>query len=618
MSYLKVLNFTREPFSNSPDPQSYYPTGIHEQCLHRLEIALHLKRGLNVVLGEVGTGKSTLMRTLLQSLSEQENVLTYVILDPNFPDEITFVKHLHSLLGLPPWAGTSADTRRYIEEIQAATFNLAVNQGKTLVLLVDEAQKLQPFCLEVLRTLLNFETNTEKLFQIVLFGQLEMMQNLAAMPNFKDRVNEFIRIKPLSFRETAGLIRYRLRRVGGPKAEKLFTLPALYAIYRISYGRPRRIMNLCHRFLLSLIIQNRSRITWGAVWAEKKRMDILGEASPLTSPESKRHHKSFILVIVVVLLGIAIALTPKLPFLKSAFNTTDWIRAETETPQPGVAHSAAQAQAIQSSPVEGEKTTLQRLDTAKNPPLLPGTPTNAAPAQQVQAAAQAVPTTPAIPVTPTTPAIPPAPGVPAIPVTPATPATPPASPAPVATQVPVTPSPPPFMQQPPVVTQNTLTYNPLSSEPPILGVYRIQAGESLAKIIQAFYGIITPTMPELLKANPHIRNINKVTINTNITMPALPQPMPARYTQQFFLTCGNYDTPQDAYAAFRKLRRSSQDFLIVPYAFSGNIAFKIIDPRLFPDALAAEKIRGAMKGDPACYVDRFNPTDILFRTMPEE
>ncbi len=606
MSYLKILNFTREPFSNSPDPQSYYPTGMHEQCLHRLEIALHLKRGLNVVLGEVGTGKSTLMRTLLQSLSEQEDVLTYVILDPNFPDEITFVKHLHSLLGLPPWAGTSADTRRYIEEIQAATFNLAVNQGRTLVLLVDEAQKLQPFCLEVLRTLLNFETNTEKLIQIVLFGQLEMMNNLAAMPNFKDRVNEFIHLKPLSFSETAGLIRYRLRRVGGPKAEQLFTWPALYAIYRISYGRPRRIMNLCHRFLLSLIIQNRSRITWGAVWAEKKRMDILGEASPLTSPEPpKRHSKTLWLVVCIVFLGILFVLAPKIPFLNS-IDTHSWMRTESSAPQPGIAQpsptqpsiSQPVAQAQDIVPAEAGKVTLQRLDTAQNPPQIPGAPSQTSAAPVVQPAVK-----PAAPPTASAPVAPPQ----ALSVMPSTTAT-----------VPPMKEPEPFTPQPSLVTQDTLVYNPLSSAQPLLGVYSIQAGESLAKIIQAFYGIIKPTMPELLKANPHIRDINKVTVNTNIVMPAIPQPMPERYTQQFFLTCGNYDSPQDAYAAFRKLRRHSQDFLIVPYAFSGNIAFKIIDPRLFADTFTAEKVRGAMKGDINCYVDRFNKTDILFRTMPEE
>lgn len=73
-SYLELLNLTREPFSNSPDPDAYYRTPTHEDCLNRLEIAIRLRRGLNVVLGEVGTGKSTLCRCLLRSLNEQSGI----------------------------------------------------------------------------------------------------------------------------------------------------------------------------------------------------------------------------------------------------------------------------------------------------------------------------------------------------------------------------------------------------------------------------------------------------------------------------------------------------------------------------------------------------------------
>ncbi len=556
MSYLKILNFTREPFSNSPDPQSYYPTGMHNLCLHRLEIAIQLKRGLNVVLGEVGTGKSTLMRTLLQMLNEQENLLTYVILDPNFPDEMTFIRHLHTLLDLPPWDSTSTDSRSYIEEVQAATFNLAIRQGKTLVLLIDEAQKLQPACLEVLRTLLNFETNTEKLFQIVLFGQLEMLDTLAAMPNFKDRVNEFIRIQPLSFRETAGLIRYRLRKAGGPKAEKLFTLPALYAIHRISYGRPRRIMHLCHRFLLTLVIQNKPRVTWGAVRAEKKRMDILGDASPMAKLKPQRSYKGIVaLVVCVLLLVTGITLAPEIPVLHGMLNAKGWIRTENTQPQPGIT-AQPETEKPATPPETGVKTTLQRLNTAQNP-------------ESVQ---EAGPEKTAL------------------------------SSAPATTGD----------------EKNPNTTPPDQPEIPLLGVYQLNKGESLTRVVMAFYGTLQPVLPTVMKANPQIKDANRVPSGTSINLPAIPKALPERYTQQFFLNCGNFDTPQDTYAAYGKIRRTNPNVLIVPYAFSQYIAFKIIDPRIFSDTLSAEKARAALPAELSCYVDRFNPTDVVFRLMPDE
>ncbi len=98
MSYLELLNLTREPFSNSPDPDAYYRTPTHEACLHRLEIAIRLRRGLNVVLGEVGTGKSTLCRCLLRALGGEERMDVFLLLDPGFEDADAFVRHLCELL----------------------------------------------------------------------------------------------------------------------------------------------------------------------------------------------------------------------------------------------------------------------------------------------------------------------------------------------------------------------------------------------------------------------------------------------------------------------------------------------------------------------------------------
>lgn len=164
-SYLELLNLTREPFSNSPDPDAYYRTPTHEDCLNRLEIAIRLRRGLNVVLGEVGTGKSTLCRCLLRSLNEQSGIDVFLLLDAGFEDADEFVRHLCELFaGQRPPEGVAR--RECISVIQNRVFDKALEQNRNLVLFIDEGQKLSPAALEVLRELLNFETNTEKLLQI--------------------------------------------------------------------------------------------------------------------------------------------------------------------------------------------------------------------------------------------------------------------------------------------------------------------------------------------------------------------------------------------------------------------------------------------------------------------
>ena len=269
-SYLELLNLTREPFSNSPDPDAYYRTPTHEDCLNRLEIAIRLRRGLNVVLGEVGTGKSTLCRCLLRSLNEQSGIDVFLLLDAGFEDADEFVRHLCELFaGQRPPEGVAR--RECISVIQNRVFDKALEQNRNLVLFIDEGQKLSPAALEVLRELLNFETNTEKLLQIVIFGQPELAQIIEGMPNFKDRINEYLYLKPLSMRESIRLVRHRLRLAGGQRAERLFSLGSLIALHRASRGKPRQLMRLGHQMLLALLVGNRTTVTGCMVWAQVAR-----------------------------------------------------------------------------------------------------------------------------------------------------------------------------------------------------------------------------------------------------------------------------------------------------------------------------------------------------------
>lgn len=327
MNYLSLLNLYREPFSNSPDPFGYYASSAHAHCLNHLEIGIRLKRGMNVVLGKVGTGKSTLCRCLLQSLSKDDTVDCFLILDCGFEDERSCMSELYRLLlnENPP---ENISLRDGMDALQKEVYRKALEEKRTLVLLLDEGQKLSLGAMEVLRQLLNFETNTEKLLQLVIFSQPEFAKLLDAQPNFKDRINEFLWIEPLNEEEAAALIRYRLFLAGGHAAENLFSQNALKAVHEATGGVPRQIMRLGHQLLLRLIMSNTKQVSAamvkaqvesnaegheeylqaaemdaGAGGAEKSRV---AAAQHVVPPNSYEAHSGTLLYVVEVLIGVMI------------------------------------------------------------------------------------------------------------------------------------------------------------------------------------------------------------------------------------------------------------------------------------------------------------------------
>jgi general secretion pathway protein A len=164
------------------------------------------------------------------------------------------------------------------EWIKKYLFRKGVDENKTVVLIIDEGQKIPAFCLEILREFLNYETNEYKLLQIVIFAQKEFEGTVRRYPNFADRINLYHTLKPLSFRDTRLMIEYRFEKSSNPpKNLSLFTIPALWAIYRITGGYPRKIINLCHQSILSMIIQNRSKCRYLPVRTCARR--VLSEES---------------------------------------------------------------------------------------------------------------------------------------------------------------------------------------------------------------------------------------------------------------------------------------------------------------------------------------------------
>ena len=272
MEYFSILNLKREPFSNSPDPAYFFQSHQHLGCLQKLELSVRLRRGLNVVIGDVGTGKTTLCRELIRRFDDDPSCETYLILDPYFSTPVEFLTTVAKMLAVE---GAFSDPNQWQikEAIKQRIFQKGVDEEKTIVLIIDEGQKIPEFCLEILREFLNFETNENKLLQIVIFAQKEFEEILRTHANVADRINLHHLLEPLNFKDTRQMILFRVAQShNGTRKRSFFTFPAIWAIYRLTGGYPRKIVNLCHRVLLAMIIQNRTRAGWRLVRSCARRV----------------------------------------------------------------------------------------------------------------------------------------------------------------------------------------------------------------------------------------------------------------------------------------------------------------------------------------------------------
>jgi len=260
MAYYSILGFNREPFSTSPDPAFFYLTKEHDMALTNILIELHLKRGLSVIFGDIGTGKTSLSRLLVQELGKRGSMLFHVVLNPVYADETQFLKSLIRNFNVESALGTDlsrADVLEMRDAFEQFLIRKSVEEKQTVVLIIDEAQKLDMDTLENLRVFLNFETNEFKLIQMVLLGQVELYPKLVNMPNLMDRISFKYTLNPLDVKEVRELINFRVNTAGYNSRMELFLDEAVSEVYNYTRGYPRKITKLCHQLLKELILQNR-------------------------------------------------------------------------------------------------------------------------------------------------------------------------------------------------------------------------------------------------------------------------------------------------------------------------------------------------------------------------
>ena len=322
--YNHHFGLAEAPFSIAPDPRYLFLSEQHREALAHLVYGIGDHGGFVVLTGEVGTGKTTVCRCLLQQVPEHIDIA--VIVNPKLNSH-ELLQTICDELGVVV-ADEQPTSKQLLDALN--TFLLVTHaRGRNAILIVDEAQNLTPDVLEQLRLLTNLETNQRKLLQLILLGQPEL-NDLLAQPSLRQlaqRITARYHLRPLARDEIAGYIEHRLAVAGG--RGHLFTKAAIAKIYSYSHGIPRVINLVCDRALLGVYAQNGSVVD--ASMVRRAAREVLPRRKFLLSLKGAKHAAYAVLIIVAVALigGAGYWFVEKSPRLvkTTALATDSWSSA---------------------------------------------------------------------------------------------------------------------------------------------------------------------------------------------------------------------------------------------------------------------------------------------------
>lgn len=308
-SFLSFFGLREQPFAATADPAYYYATSAHRESLFHLWNTVDERLGIAVVMGNYGTGKTTLLRKLLTGMrAKPEKYNTAVIASP-IPSWTSF-----SLLeGITTQFGLQPETRSFVSYMDALYQYLLASRNRITTLIIDDAQNLNKRGqLELLRLVQNLETPQHKLLNLVLFAQLEWIPVLRAAPNFEQRISTTYTIGPIGLEDTRNLIQFRLRQAGSNEKGPIFDDSAIKVLHAYADGSPRVSVTLARNALLlayqlrtrhvgqSIVLHTIQRTTMpddvkyarvaGAIAAAKEDRKPAFDFTPENEPESLAEH----------------------------------------------------------------------------------------------------------------------------------------------------------------------------------------------------------------------------------------------------------------------------------------------------------------------------------------
>jgi general secretion pathway protein A len=256
--YKTFYSLKRNPFEITPDPSFLFPTRRHNEALAALYYGVRRHKGFVVLTGEVGTGKTLLLRCLLQLLRDS-NDIKYAYVFNGRLSPLEFLQYITGDLGLPASGKNKSELL-----LQLAGYVVSRAEKKlTTVLVVDEAHHLSSDILEEIRLLTNLETAHDKLLQILLVGQPELDLKLDSVDlrQLKQRIALRSHLSALDLSETKGYIERRLQLAGSPTPSLLFPQETVAAIYQYSRGIPRLINTICENALIAAYARQATAVT---------------------------------------------------------------------------------------------------------------------------------------------------------------------------------------------------------------------------------------------------------------------------------------------------------------------------------------------------------------------
>lgn len=283
MAYLSYFGFTKKPFSNTPDPNFFFNAPTHQEALSSLLHGISGRKGFLVLTGEVGTGKTTMCRTLLATL--QGDVETALVLNPDLSETEILCAIVRDFgIDIQTVSKTQLMDSLYIHLVRRT------QAGGNSLIIIDDAQNLPLHSLEQIRMISNFETNTEKLIQILLIGQPELKDKLQTMDfrQVRQRVSIHRHLVPLTAEETRGYIRHRLAQAGAAPDTFFFTTQACRRIFQETGGYPRLINTICDQALDAVFRQQRRLVDADTIREQARNLRL----RPPPGARLARHRRS--------------------------------------------------------------------------------------------------------------------------------------------------------------------------------------------------------------------------------------------------------------------------------------------------------------------------------------